>query len=133
MKEKIDDTVEEQNKRKLRDHLTKIRKHGGAPPPEDPTERARGQRESLGEQQKFRQDWEAWKRIFGDRVIDLSARSKEDPASDYKLLGISPGAGKEEIRKAFYALAKKNHPDAGGDAKKFHQLMAAYENLTREA
>ncbi|MCP4130660.1 MAG: DnaJ domain-containing protein, partial [bacterium] len=31
--------------------------------------------------------------------------------SYYKLLEIEPGASPEEVKRSYYALAKKNHPD----------------------
>ena len=54
----------------------------------------------------------------------------EDP---YKILGVSPGASDEEIKRAYRALAKKYHPDrTPGDAeaaKKMQQVNAAYEQI----
>lgn len=49
----------------------------------------------------------------------------------YEALGVPKTAGKEEIRKAFRAKAKKHHPDAGGsaDARLFHEAQTAYETL----
>ena len=80
----------------------------------------------------FFQDWETWKKAYGGRVVDLTKQKKEDPAADYKLLGVAPGATKEVIRKSFYKLAKENHPDQGGDPDKFRQMMEAYSRLTQE-
>lgn len=54
----------------------------------------------------------------------------EDP---YKILGVSPDASDEEIKRAYRALAKKYHPDLNpGDetaAKKMQQVNAAYEQI----
>ncbi|MBO6241821.1 MAG: J domain-containing protein [Butyrivibrio sp.] len=53
----------------------------------------------------------------------------------YKVLGVSPGASEEEIRKAHRSLAKKYHPDLNpGDAvaaEKMNEINAAYDLLTR--
>jgi len=49
----------------------------------------------------------------------------------YKILGVQKNAGKEEIKKAFYALAQKFHPDKkGGDEAKFKEINEAYQILS---
>jgi len=48
----------------------------------------------------------------------------------YKILGVSPQASQEEIRKAYYRLAHKYHPDKGGDPEKFKEINEAYQVLS---
>ena len=120
--------IEEQNKRKLEEHLKKLQEHGGKPPPEEKKQEQPNWDQTR--QQKFNTDWEAWKRVYGGRVIDLRDRGPKDLNADYQLLGISPKASKDEIRKAFYKLAKENHPDQGGNEARFRELMEAYTRLT---
>lgn len=41
------------------------------------------------------------------------------------ILGVGPHAGDDEIRRAYRRLARRWHPDAGGDAAEFHRLQQA--------
>ncbi|XP_077248834.1 chaperone protein dnaJ GFA2, mitochondrial-like [Tasmannia lanceolata] len=54
----------------------------------------------------------------------------------YDVLGVSKNAGASEIKKAYYALAKKLHPDTNkedSDAeRKFQEVQCAYEVLKDE-
>ena len=53
--------------------------------------------------------------------------------SPYEILGVSPGASKEDVTKAYRKLAKKYHPDLDpGDKtaeKKMSEINAAYEAI----
>ncbi|XP_032303468.1 dnaJ homolog subfamily A member 3, mitochondrial isoform X2 [Coturnix japonica] len=64
--------------------------------------------------------------------VSLS-RSKEDY---YEVLGVPRSASQKEIKKAYYQLAKKYHPDTNKDdpkaKEKFAQLAEAYEVLSDE-
>ncbi len=49
----------------------------------------------------------------------------------YETLGVNKGASKDEIKKAFYKLAHKYHPDKkGGNETKFKQVNEAYQVLS---
>src|SRR5258708_11854103 len=52
----------------------------------------------------------------------------------YEILGVPKGASKDEIKKAFYKLAHKYHPDKkGGNEVKFKQVNEAYQVLSDDA
>jgi hypothetical protein len=48
------------------------------------------------------------------------------------LLGLPPSAGITEIKQRFRALAQQYHPDHGGDAERFIDLVEVYERLKDE-
>lgn len=48
----------------------------------------------------------------------------------YKTLGVPRSATASEIKKAYRKLARKHHPDAGGDETKFKEINEAYEVLS---
>ena len=54
----------------------------------------------------------------------------DDP---YKVLGLSPDASDEDVKRAYRRLAKKYHPDLNpGDqeaARKMQEVNAAYEQI----
>ena len=48
----------------------------------------------------------------------------------YKVLGVPSTASAKEISKAYRALAKKHHPDSGGDDEHFKRIAAAHDMLS---
>jgi len=48
----------------------------------------------------------------------------------YERLGVAKGASSDEIRKAHREMARKHHPDKGGDAEVFKGIQEAYEVLS---
>jgi len=58
-------------------------------------------------------------------------KSKSSSSSSlYNVLGVSPHATEEEIKKVFRQLALTHHPDRGGDAEKFKEINEAYDILS---
>ena len=48
----------------------------------------------------------------------------------YTQLGLNKNANRNEIKSAYRLLAKKYHPDTGGDNEKFLALQLAWETLS---
>lgn len=46
-----------------------------------------------------------------------------------EVLGVTEGASREDIRRAFRRKVLSVHPDKGGDIEDFHKLHRAYEML----
>lgn len=47
----------------------------------------------------------------------------------YDTLGLKKNATHDEIKRAYKQLAIQNHPDKGGDEKKFQEISNAYDVL----
>jgi hypothetical protein len=50
----------------------------------------------------------------------------------YQILGLPDFASIEEVKRAFYKLAHKHHPDKGGNPEKFIKILKAYKILSDE-
>ena len=47
----------------------------------------------------------------------------------YEELGLKKNATKSEIKSSYRSLAKKHHPDAGGEKERFLAIQNAWETL----
>lgn len=72
-------------------------------------------------------------------VLSVSQRSISTSSSlaqkdYYKILGVTKNSSSKEIKKSYYQLAKKYHPDTNKDdpnaSKKFQEVSEAYEILS---
>ncbi len=48
------------------------------------------------------------------------------------VLGLPPNATRQQIKRRYRVLAKKHHPDRGGDPRQMQRIIAAYELLMKE-
>ena len=51
----------------------------------------------------------------------------------YRILEIPDNSSKSEIHSAYIRLAKRYHPDAGGDIEKFLVMQEAYNNIIKNS
>ncbi|RNF27354.1 chaperone DnaJ protein [Trypanosoma conorhini] len=61
----------------------------------------------------------------------LLRAAEQGPFDPYRILGLSPNASKEEIKRAYHRLALRYHPDGGpeGSTARFQAVNEAYEAL----
>ncbi|XP_057794146.1 chaperone protein dnaJ 1, mitochondrial isoform X2 [Salvia miltiorrhiza] len=71
--------------------------------------------------------------LFSRRFIHGTGSYQSAARDYYEILGVSRDATRDEIKKAFHALAKKYHPDANKNnpsaKRKFQEIREAYETL----
>jgi preprotein translocase subunit Sec63 len=49
------------------------------------------------------------------------------------VLGLPLNASPDQIKRRYRKLAKRYHPDCGGDPKQMQRIIAAYEVLTKDS
>jgi len=72
-------------------------------------------------------------RLGGITQRHFSTRIDFDPRVNYyDILGVKEDATDQDIKKAFYALAKKHHPDTANkeSGEKFKDISNAYDVLS---
>jgi curved DNA-binding protein CbpA len=66
-----------------------------------------------------------------ERYIHATGINNSSARNYYDVLGVSPKATREEIKKSFHELAKKFHPDTNRNnpsaKRKFQEIREAYE------
>lgn len=84
---------------------------------------------------------EKLKEVFNEYFIHVYFQYfKENGITDEEMydvtllseLGLPPGSSIETIKSRFRELAKKYHPDLGGDSEKFIEIVDIYKKLTGE-
>jgi DnaJ-class molecular chaperone len=60
------------------------------------------------------------------------ARSLVQRQQALAVLGLPPTATPQQIKRRYRALAKRYHPDRGGDQRQMQKIIAAYEFLMKE-
>jgi hypothetical protein len=50
-------------------------------------------------------------------------------ATHYEVLGIAPSAPTSEVRRAYVDLARRHHPDSGGDTSRMQAVNEAWQTL----
>jgi len=90
----------------------------------------RGGRGGRGRQSRGRRTRADRRAADGGRYAGTVADDRPRP-EDYRVLGVEPGAGRDEVKAAYREKARELHPDRGGDADAFSRVNEAYRRLKR--
>jgi len=60
------------------------------------------------------------------------ARSLVERQRALAVLGLSANATPQQIKRRYRTLAKRHHPDRGGDRQQMQRIIEAYELLAKE-
>lgn len=91
-----------------------------------------------GMEKLLRMDRQAQKEVFDEYFCSVYFRFYKDNGItdpgiyDPNLLakfGLPPDSSQDEVKKKFRELAKKHHPDLGGDSGKFIEIFHTYQKL----
>ena len=63
----------------------------------------------------------------GNPVRSMLARQQA-----LNVLGLPPNATRQQIKRRYRTLAKRYHPDRGGDQQQMQRIIAAYELLMKD-
>lgn len=68
--------------------------------------------------------------LWGNRANP--ARSLIERQQALRVLGLPSNATPQQIKRRYRTLAKRYHPDRGGDQREMQRIIAAYELLSKE-
>lgn len=71
------------------------------------------------------------KALWGSRVNPVRPIVERQQA--LAVLGLPPDATRQQIKRRYRELAKKYHPDLGGDQKEMRRIIAAYQLLMKSS
>ena len=69
------------------------------------------------------------KALWGSRMNPVRPMVERQQA--LAVLGLPPDATHQQIKRRYRELAKKHHPDRGGDPREMQRIIAAYELLKK--
>lgn len=68
--------------------------------------------------------------LLASLVFPSAAADLHHSRNHFEVLGVSESSSDAQIKKAYKALAKRHHPDKGGDQRVFIEVTTAYEVLS---